>query len=150
MNMRLLVPLVALVAAGCGGDDDVRESAAQEGNGPQMVLSVALEPDPPVAGQPVTWMLTVRNDGSEATTLTYGSGQRGDVVLTNAGNEAYKWSAGRSFTQSVTEQEMAPGQEVEHRLEEQALSVAPGEYELVATLAAEPRVEPSRQQVQIR
>lgn len=155
MRAGALLVLLALAVAGCGDDGGSDAEGAPDtsgdGGGGEVELSVAFEPDPPVSGQAVVWVLTVRNDSAEPATLTFSSGQRGDVMLLDAGGEeAYRWAAGHSFTQAVSQQELAPGQEVTYRLEEATLSVPAGDYELVATLAAEPQVGPDRQQVQIR
>lgn len=147
----MLVAMMSLVA-GCGGDGEEEQGSAPTSAGSGGVtLAVASEPDPPVVGKPVTWSLTVANDGAEAVSLTFSSGKRGDVVLEReGGGEVYRWSDGRVFTEAVSKQEIGPGQEVVYQLEEPSLSVEPGDYTLVATLAAEPEVEPDRQQIQIR
>ena len=144
-----LLAVMVLVAAGCGDGGEQEPGAPPSGGG--LTLGVAFDPDPPEAGKPVTWSLTVGNGGAEAVTLTFSSGKRGDVVLEGeGGGEAYRWSDGRFFTEALSRQELGPGQEVVYRLEEPSLSVEPGDYTLVATLAAEPEVGPDRQRVQIR
>ncbi|MGH8989953.1 MAG: BsuPI-related putative proteinase inhibitor [Acidimicrobiia bacterium] len=151
MRLPVLVVVLAVAASGCGNGDGGEENEAvpAAGSGAEVVVTVTSEPDPPAAGQPVTWSLRVRNDGAEPVTLTFPSGKRGDVVLEAEGNEVYRWSDERVFTEAVTQQELAPGQEVEYPLEEPSLGVEPGDYDLIATLAAEPQVEPDRQRVQI-
>ncbi len=151
MRVCGLLAVVAVVATGCSGGagDGGPASGGEPGAG--VALSVAFEPDPPAAGEPVTWLLTVRNGGGAAVTLTFPSGKRGDVVLRDgSGQQVYRWSDGRFFTEAVNRQELRPGQEVVYRLEEPSLAVEPGDYALEATLAAEPQVGPDRQQVQIR
>jgi hypothetical protein len=143
-----LITLVLLAGAcGGGGGGDQRGDPG----GGELGLSVAFEPDPPEAGKPVMWSLRVRNDGGEAVTLTFPSGKRGDVVLEDERQaEAYRWSDGRFFTEAVTRERLGPDQEVVYRLEEPSLSVEAGDYDLVATLAAEPQVGPDRRRVHIR
>ncbi len=149
MRVPVLLAVVAVLAGGCG-DGGRGEQEGEPGSG-GIALSVAFEPDPPEAGKPVTWSLMVRNDGGEAVTLTFPSGKRGDVVLEGERDqEAYRWSEGRFFTQTVGKKHLRPGDEVVYRLEEPSLSVVPGDYDLVATLAAEPEVGPDRQRVHIR
>lgn len=149
MRVPALLAVLAVLATGCGDDGGGQQTGDPPGGG--IALSVAFEPDPPVAGEPVTWSLTVRNDGGEAVILTFPSGKRGDVLLEGAGDEeVYRWSEGRFFTEAVTRHELSPDQEVVYRLEEPSLSVEPGDYDLVATLAAEPEVGPARQRVHIR
>ncbi len=149
MRVAVFLGLVALGAVACGGDD----APAPGGDGATIgtvVLSLAYEPDPPVTGGAVTWTLTVRNDGEEPATLTFPSGKRGDVVLEDERRqEVYRWSGDRLFTEAVSKVELAPGQALPFTLEEAALSVPPGEYDVVATLAAEPEVGPDRQRLRI-
>lgn len=146
----LPIAVIAILAAGCGGRGGPESGSEADGR-TGVALSAGFEPDPPAAGEPVTWLLTVRNIGREAVTLTFPSGKRGDVVLRDeSAQQAYRWSDGRFFTEAVNRQELRPGQEVEYRLEEPSLGVEPGDYALEATLAAEPRVGPDRQRVHIR
>lgn len=149
MRVPVLLAAVVVLAAGCG-DDGGREQGGEPAGG-GLTFSVTFEPDPPEAGKPVTWSLRVRNDGGEAVTLTFPSGKRGDVVLEGEKDEeVYRWSEGRFFTEAVGRERLGPNQEVVYRLEEPSLSVEPGDYDLVATLAAEPQVGPDRQRVHIR
>jgi intracellular proteinase inhibitor BsuPI len=149
VRLALLLALVALGGAACGGDGSPEPAGGGAADG-GVVLSLAHEPDPPVTGGAVTWSLTVRNDGKEPAVLTFPSGKRGDVVLEDdRRQEVYRWSANRLFTQAVYRVELEPGQDVVFRLEEAALSVPPGEYDVVATLAAEPEVGPDRQRMRI-
>jgi hypothetical protein len=149
VKVTVLLAALAVLAAGCGGDGG-REQGGEARDG-GLAFSVAFEPDPPAAGEPVTWSLIVRNDGGEAVTLTFPSGKRGDVVLEGERQEeVYRWSGDRFFTEAVGKEQLRPDQEVVYRLDEPSLSVEPGDYDLVATLAAEPEVEPVRQRVHIR
>ena len=151
MRAAALLVILALVAGGCGADGGEQEgNQAGEPGGGGLTLSVAFDPDPPQAGKPVSWSLTVRNEGGEEVTLTFPSGKRGDVVLEGERDEeVYRWSEGRFFTEAVSRERLRPDQEVVYRLEEPSLSLEPGDYDLVATLAAEPELGPARQRVHI-
>ncbi len=144
---------VALGLGACGrggGEDRARpddESETPVGGG--LGLEVDSEPDPPRSGQAVDWLITVRNDGAEAVTLTFSSGRPGDVVLTRDGAEVYRWSADRFFTEAVRHERLKPNEEKVYRLDEKALDVPPGEYELTATLASEPAPDARRRTVTI-
>jgi hypothetical protein len=145
--MAVLLAALAVLTAGCGGDGGQEQGEPVVGG---LAFSARFEPDPLVAGKPVTWSLTVRNDSGEAVTLTFPSGKQGDVVLEDDRNaEVYRWSGGRFFTEAVIRKQLRPDQEVVYRLEEPSLSVEPGDYHLVATLAAEPDTGPDRQRVHI-
>jgi hypothetical protein len=150
MRVPVLLALVALAVTACGGDG-APEPADDAATGGTVVLSLAYEPDPPVTGGPVTWTLTVRNNGEAPATLTFPSGKRGDVVLEDERRQqVYRWSGDRLFTEAVSTVALEPGQELPFPLEEAKLSVPPGEYDVVATLAAEPEVGPDRQRLRIR
>ena len=149
-RFSLLVAL-ALMGAACGDDGGGTDRSKGATSGGEVALVLGYEPDPPVTGGPVTWALTVSNRGTEAVTLTFPSGKRGDVVLEDdRRQEVYRWSGDRFFTEAVHREQVPAGGQVVYRLEEPALSVEPGEYDLVATLAAEPEVGPDRQRLRIR
>lgn len=132
--LTLAAPLPAAAAAQAGGDD-------------RLTLTVAAEPDPPVTGSRVTWVLEVVNQGGEPVTLHYADAQRGDVVLRRDGAEAYRWSNGRGFAQEAAEETLAPGEQRAYRLEDRRFNAEAGDYELEATLCSEPAPLPARRAV---
>lgn len=144
-----MVVVVAVTLLGACGRDRAGSGDDEAHSGGGLDLGVTSDPDPPRSGEPVVWDLRVRNGGDEPATLTFSSGKDGDVVLRRGGEEVYRWSAGRLFTQAVRKEVIGPGEERTYRLEEAALPVEPGAYELVATLAAEPAPGPVRQRVDV-
>jgi hypothetical protein len=145
---RPLVMLVLLTTlTGCGGDGKGSESqSGQQKEG----LSLSVEFDEPLrSGRPVTWKLEVHNGGPNEVTLAFSSGKNGDVALMQAGREAYRWSGTKYFTQAIRQERLAAGDRKTFRLEEQALSAAPGDYELVAELDSEPAPSPARRSVKV-
>lgn len=156
--MRLAGVFVAmvLILGACGngnGDDD----APSPSTGPVGVVSVSIEggnvalsaePDPLAAGEPVVWSFVVTNTGDQALTFTFSSGQRGDVVLSQDGDEVYRWSAGRVFTQAVEDVTVAPGSEEVFGLEG-ILDVEPGVYDLTAELTADPAPPPMDETIEV-
>jgi hypothetical protein len=151
--MRRLALIVLLTTlAGCGGADgseDASGSEPQAGETKQgLSMSVSFT-EPLRTGQPVTWSLEVENGGPAEATLVFDSGKEGDVILTQGGKEAYRWSGTRYFTQAMRQVRLAPGEKKTFTLEEQALSAAAGDYELVAELDSEPAPPPSRRSVKI-
>lgn len=114
------------------------------------MLEARFSPDPLRTGQPATWLLVVSNRGTERATLTFPSGQNGDVVLEQSGREAYRWSGGRFFTQAVRPVSLEPGGTETFTLEEERLGVEPGSYQLVATLRADPAPAPVRRSVSVQ
>jgi hypothetical protein len=140
--MHRLAAFVALLLAltGCGGG---------EGDSRGVSLQLSFSPEPLRAGQPVTWSLEVTNGAKAPVTLTFPSGQYGDVVLLRDGAEAYRWSSDKFFPQAVVKERLEAGGDKVFPLEEKALSVEPGDYDLVATLAAEPVPEPVRRRMSV-
>ncbi len=89
--------------------------------------------EPIKTGEPVWWAFDVKNGGSAPFSLTFSSGQRADVVLSQNGVEKYRWSDGKSFTQAIETVMIKPGDTLPVVLND-TLQVAPGEYDFVATV----------------
>jgi hypothetical protein len=109
-------------------------SASDPSDGLELRLEVV--PAAPRAGAAVEWRFTLANHGG-ARTLTFRSGQQGDVVLSAGGVERYRWSRDKMFMMMISERELAAGEEWGFVLDD-VLEVAPGEYSLEATVAARP------------
>lgn len=97
----------------------------------------------------VRWALELRNQGDEVVTLVYPTAQDADVVLRQGGDDAYRWSDGRTFAEAERCQVVGAGQSTRIELARSPLDVAPGDYELVARLAAAPAPEPVRLDVTV-
>ncbi|MFP4622920.1 MAG: BsuPI-related putative proteinase inhibitor [Gemmatimonadota bacterium] len=94
----------ALLVAGCAGSNGTEGRTEPEAPD----LAVSLEVD--VAPGSVGLALHVTNSGADPVTFTFPSSQRYDFVIsTPAGEEVWRWSEGRFFTQAVTEATLAPG-----------------------------------------
>jgi hypothetical protein len=103
----------------------------------RLSLSFGFQPDPIQPDAAVLWNFAVTNVSEEPVTMTFGSGQDGDVVLSQNGQERYRWSEGRSFTQAVRTIDLAPGEAYRFTLED-TLTIEPGSYELLATVSSAP------------
>lgn len=146
---RLALLLMLATLAGCGDDANGSEPRADEQpDGLSLSLSVS-STTPLRTGAPVTWTLEIANDGPGDAALVFNSGKDGDVSLLQGGREAYRWSATRFFSQAMREMRLAPGERKAFTLEDQALSAAAGDYELVAELASEPAPPPARRSVEV-
>jgi hypothetical protein len=91
----------------------------------------AVDPDVPLAGGQVYWVFDIKNVDSKSIVLTFDSGQRGEVTLSQGGSEKYRWSADKSFTQSVDNVTIQPGKTWSFSLSD-SVRTTPGRYDLVA------------------
>ena len=129
-----------LLASACG---DASPPLAETSTD-RLELEVALTPDPLVGGREATFELHVTNTSDRRALLTFDTTQRGDVVLSTGDVEVYRWAARRVFAQEPHEVAFAPGQTVRFPLEEEPLPVAPGDYELMATVTGVPKLRTIR------
>jgi hypothetical protein len=114
----------------------------------RLSLDFSFRPDPLQPNAPVAWSFTVTNASSELVTMTFSSGQDGEVVLLQGGAEKYRWSQGRAFTQAIRTEELSPGESLAFTLED-TLSVEPGSYELAASVASDPAPAPAQRIVTV-
>jgi hypothetical protein len=82
----------------------------------------------------VWWAFDVTNTGQAPVDLTFTSGQRGDVVLSEGGVEKYRWSDGKAFTEA-SERTLQPGKSLPVVLND-TLAAPPGDYDLAAMVTA--------------
>ena len=140
-------PSAASPAPGPSDPSDPSAAPVTTGDG-RLSLSFGFQPDPVLAGAPASWTFTVTNVSDAAVALTFNSGQDGDVVLSQNGEERYRWSAGRFFTQSVRTIELGPS-EAHHFALDDSLAVEPGVYDLVASVASDPAPVPAARSVTV-
>jgi hypothetical protein len=137
------VVLALLVLAACGTGSDGEEAAAG-------TLSLSVDHGELVAGDVPTFHLTVRNGTGDDVVLTFASGQSGDVVLSQGGDERWRWSAGLAFTQAIREEPLPAGAEATYELSGSPLAVPPGDYTLEATLTSDPAPPPVQTEANVR
>ncbi len=113
-----------------------RVLAAEEGD---LALRFSPVSEPLRSGRPVWWVFDVTNKGSKAVVLTFASGQRAEVVLSLGGEQAYRWSSGRAFTEAIETVSLEPGATMPVVLNDD-LNLEPGQYELSATVTASVKV----------
>ena len=142
--------VLCVVLTACGSESgNVRDRSSDSPLGGGIGLRLTVSPERPVSAQPVTWLLTLTNEGVEAVDLTFASGKSGDVVLRRDGKEAHRWSDGRFFTEAVRHVRVPPNQAKEYRLQDPGLAVKAGRYDLIATLASEPAPDPVRRSIEV-
>ena len=94
--------------------------------------------EPVRAGDTVTWMLTVTNDGGPAT-LVFRSGKSGEVSLTSeSGRVVYDSNRDMFWAAIYREEPLAAGASVTYTVTGLPLDVEPGQYRLTADLVSEP------------
>ena len=151
--MRRLAAFLVLVAALAGCD---RGGSRSQGSGGAVSysengLSLTVTFDGPLrTGRPVTWVLDLENRSSQGLTLKFSSGKEGDVALGQGGREVYRWSTNKLFSQALREVPLPAGARKTFKLEERALGVPAGDYELVAEVAAAPSPGAVRRTVTVR
>lgn len=85
-------------------------------------------PRPAPASGVVFWVFEITNTSDREIRLTFRSGQKGDVILSRDGVEAYRWSADKFFTQAIEELVLAPGGSYGFYLND-SLTMEPGDYD---------------------
>jgi hypothetical protein len=100
-----------------------------------MTLSSALDATVEESGVRFTYAVT--NDGSEPVELSFRSGQSFDAWVESDGEERWRYSDGKVFTQALRSETLDPGETV--RYETTWAEPAAGEYEAHAVLACPDR-----------
>jgi hypothetical protein len=129
MRRVAAVALIALLLAACG--------SGTGGGGGEPDARVTF--DEPLRVGPVTWKITVTNDTTHALDLTFPTGQRAEVTLSQHGRTIYQWSRGQMFTQMVGHVRIPAGGNHVFNLDEPGLDVDPGVYTLTAVVVASNR-----------
>lgn len=89
-----------------------------------------------VAGEPVIWPFDLTNNTDGDVTLTFTSGQRMDLTLSNDNGEVYFWSGDMFFTQMVEEVLLPAGGTFPYVLTAEPIDVPPGVYTATAWVTA--------------
>jgi len=124
-------------------DGEISEGILRVKEVPQVIETAAADirvrfspvSEPMASGDTVWWVFDVKNDGSSPLELTFSSGQKADVVLSQAGVQKYRWSDGKAFDQAIQTVTVEPGGVLPVVLND-TLQVAAGEYEVTATISA--------------
>ncbi|MFC4986650.1 MULTISPECIES: BsuPI-related putative proteinase inhibitor [Saliphagus] len=94
-----------------------------------MALDADLEVE---SGDPVALTLTVTNTGDEPREVTFRSGLEADFSISRDGEECWRWSDGRLFTQALRTETFVPGESSTYT--ESWAPSEPGTYTVVAAL----------------
>ncbi|MBW3546583.1 MAG: hypothetical protein KY452_00380 [Actinobacteria bacterium] len=102
-----------------------------------LTMDVSYE-EPVRAGDTVTWMLTVTNNGGPAT-LVFRSGKSGEVLLTSeSGRVVYHSNRDMAWAAVYREEPLGAGASVTYTVAGPPLDIEPGQYLLTANLVSEP------------
>ena len=126
---RTSVLVLAMLVAACGGG-----TGAEGGE-----LDARVTFEEPLRVGPVTWTVVVTNDTSDDLELTFPTGQRADIILSQGDETVYKWSRGQMFTQMVSHLRIPAGGKKTFTLDEPGLDVDPGKYTLSAVVSTSNR-----------
>ena len=91
-----------------------------------------------VSAGPVDFVALVTNGSLEPLGLRFTSGQSADIVLRETGATVYTWSDGRAFDQAIRDLTLEPGETLRFVLDEAALTLEPGVYDLAGDLTGSP------------
>lgn len=111
--------------------------------GPLPAPSASLEGTRPLELPRLAVSLQLSNHGAEPLTYQFNSGQRYDIVLTDAaGSIVAQWSAGKAFSQMLGRLTLAPGDSISFADELELVTLAgevvpEGNYSLLVYLASE-------------
>ena len=151
-SLCLLLILLAAPVQTCGSEPAPTEAADLETH---LTLKNASGKESTTfrAGEPLTLVVTIRNESDAIRTLALPSSQTCDFVISGpAGKEIWRWSAGRMFAQMLTEVTLGAGESREFvatwdQTTKDRPSLAPGEYQAVGMVpvkAPGTRSEPIR------
>lgn len=78
--------------------------------------------------------LEIVNEGTEQAEITFSSSRKADFVALDDGEEVWRWSEGRMFTQALDDATMRPGESMSFDAVWE--DPDPGEYRVRGTLVA--------------
>lgn len=154
-GLATAVAVLAWSNFACGGRESDQETQRPATTSPPstesssgLALEVSWLPERPQRDEQMTWRLRVENSGSEPLELVFSSGQSGDVVVRREGREVHRWSAERVFSQEVRNEPLGAGESRTYELDDR-LALEPGDYEVEATLSADPAPPPATASLQM-
>lgn len=146
--MKRLLPLLILtvvLAAGCSAPEPVSRTPKAKATSlhksvfiDDLRLEVATIKDTFPASEIVPIRISVTNTGSKTVTLTFPTAQKQDFTAADgSGAEIWRWSAGRTFAQAVTEMKVEPGATYNFFGRIDAGALPPGQYKVSGWLLAQ-------------
>jgi hypothetical protein len=87
-------------------------------------------------GEPAVWPFDLTNGTDADITLTFTSGQRMDLTLSDDGGEVYRWSGDMMFTQAIEEATLPAGATFPYLLAAEPIDLPRGTYTAKAWVTA--------------
>jgi len=125
-KLLVLVMAMLFVAAGCSGTNEAngkedtnssdntnknKDETNEEVNLEQLLQQLEMTADVQADADKVDFNFQMKNTGEEAVELTFPSGQQYEVIVKNAeGEEVYRYSKGKAFTEALVNKEIKPGE----------------------------------------
>jgi hypothetical protein len=88
-------------------------------------------------GEPGVWPFDLTNDADTDMTLTFTSGQRMELTLSDSSGEVFRWSDGMMFTQAIEQVGLPVGATYPLVLRSEPINLSPGKYTATAWVAAD-------------
>jgi len=136
MNALVAAISILLLMGGCSqpSSQPSDPSPVEIGNEHSNGLSVEIEIGDAAShvDEPVDLLLVVT--ASKPVTLQFSSGQRFDFVVSIGGEEVWRWSGDKFFTQALGEESLSAGEEL--RYEAQWTPTEEGSYEVLGLVTA--------------
>lgn len=136
-------PMLWLTAAGALLGCAPREAAPRVET-PLLLTSVQASTFP----DSVQFLLQVTNTSADPVTLEFGSGQSFDFIVSREGQEVWRWSADRMFTQALRSEVLGASETRSYRATWTPGPQTPGEYRVTGILTA--REHHTRQEARFR
>jgi hypothetical protein len=89
-----------------------------------------------VVGEPAAWPFDLTNGTDADVVLTFTSGQRMELTLSDDSGEAYRWSSDMMFTQAIEDVPLPAGATLPFMLTAEPLDLPPGTYTAKAWVKA--------------
>lgn len=89
-----------------------------------------------VVGEPATWPFDLTNNTGGDFTLTFTSGQRMDLTLSDDAGEVYRWSGDMLFSQMIEDVALPAGERLPYVLVAEPIDLPAGEYTANAWVTA--------------
>jgi hypothetical protein len=140
----MMVFLSLLIIAGCGTVNTNQPDIDQPDEKKTIDLSTKLEVNQ--MDDIITFNVKLNNSGQEDAELLFSSGQQFEIIVKNQeGQEVYRYSEGKMFTQAIQEVKLKAGESLEWNdewdLKKDSVLVPNGEYTVTVEVLAQSKEE---------